>query len=184
MVIASGRELAELRDLVRNKPVALIGNSASYREFPEILERHEIIVRINRGAEHMIHAGFSDLRTDMLLVSGILDSTLLQSVQNVAWMSPKGRDEIPPEIAKTLFFYPTDSWERLRAEIGSRPSTGCMGIDLFSNLVADGELWLYGFDFWRSPTSYTDRNRPGPHDPAAEERFAQSRIPRYRIVFP
>jgi hypothetical protein len=52
-----------------------------------------------------------------------------------------------------------------------------MGIDLVSRLIGAGQTHLYGFDFWKTPTSYTGTSRPGPHDPEAEEMFARRRVP-------
>lgn len=180
----TGRNIAELRNFVASKSIALIGNSSEYVERPSDLLKHNIIVRINKGAEHLQLNHSQTIRTDILLVSGMIEEGLLNSAPKIVWMTPKSREKIPHAISDTLFYYPIPAWQRLVSEIGFRPSTGCMGIDLFHDLVGDGEVWLYGFDFWKSPTSYTSQNRPGPHNPESEEHFARSRIPEHRILRP
>jgi hypothetical protein len=92
-------------------------------------------------------------------------------------MSPKKRETLIDRQLRMMYFYPLGWWDELNRDLGQRPSTGCMGIDLFSRIVGTGEIHLYGFDFWRTPTSYTNEVRLGPHNPTAEESFALRRIP-------
>jgi hypothetical protein len=119
-------------------------------------------------------------RTDILLISrwDIHDTArILAEAPHVVWMSPNERDCLSRKQTQGLYFYPLEWWGALRDELGHRPSTGCSGIDLVSKLVGTGRIHLYGYDFWRTPTTYTGGIRPGPHNPQAEEQFARKRVP-------
>jgi hypothetical protein len=175
--------------LVAGRRVVLVGNASSLRIAP--IDTFEVIVRINAGALHAAtHPGLAT-RTDILLLSGLkmakrLDREMrkVQAPRLTVFMSEANRAYMPDRLRAAMTFYPVEWWHALHAEIGALPSTGCMGIDLLTRLAAGGEVHLYGFDFWRSPTSYNGRLKIGPHDPVAEEAFARRRIPAERIHAP
>lgn len=162
-----------IRSLVHGRSVALIGNAQSLIDSPQpAIGDHDVVVRINRGMEVANQTGCD--RTDVLLISAFTNRlpNFLTGGVPVVYMSPAKRDLIDPAHQTSLQFYPVEWWEELHGKIGQRPSTGSMGIDLLSRFIGDGEIHLYGFDFWKSPTSYNGINRPGPHNPSAEERYA------------
>jgi hypothetical protein len=133
---------------------------------------------MNRGYYHSDGAGKKTIKkTDILLVSTKHDDAFLREVPIVVRMAPKKRHRVPLLTRPFMYFYPVRWWEELVEEIGSAPSTGCMGIDLLTRLVSPRQVSLFGFDFWKTPTSYTGESRPGPHDPKAEEAFARKRLP-------
>lgn len=170
--------------IICDKNVALIGNAKSLLQDNSIdIDKYNVVVRINRGPDVAKRTTSIGKRTDILLISGFeskIDEFILR-FPLVVWMSPSKRDLLTAEQIERLLFYPLEWWEELHTEVGTRPSTGCMGIDLLTRLMGKGELHLYGFDFWRSPTSYNGINRPGPHLPSAEEAFARRRIPAVNI---
>lgn len=170
------RDLQTLERLVRDKSVALVGNAASLYERPRDVDRHDVVVRINRGPFVSDPQGIAGRRTDILLISAFRGEEYLSAAPHVVWMTPKKRNSLSRQELRRLYFYPPEWWERLSAEIGARPSTGCMGIDLLSRMIGTGEIHLYGFDFWRTPTSYTGKVWLGPHSPSAEETFARERV--------
>lgn len=155
------------------RKVALVGNAESLIKNPRAdICGHDVVVRINRGIEVAAQTGCE--RTDLLLVSAFTTRLpkLLSGGMPIAYMSPAKRVLIEPAARDLLHYYPVEHWQELFERIGHRPSTGCMGIDMLSRLIGNGQLHLYGFDFWNSPTSYNGINRPGPHNPSAEERYA------------
>lgn len=176
--------LQPIASFIQGKRIALIGNAQSLllhsnREIDDF----DIVIRINAGpfvAQSNPNIG---KRTDILLISGFLDSVddLLQMATHVIYMTPLKRDLLTDKQREALFFYPTEWWHELNSQVGERPSTGCMGIDMVNRFIGNGELHLYGFDFWRTPTSYNGSNRPGPHSPGAEEAFALKHVPAERI---
>jgi hypothetical protein len=174
-------KLDQLTLVVSGKSVALVGNAESLLEAQTNIDAHDIVVRMNRGFLVKNEVNTIGKRTDVLLTSGLMKAKdfdlFFAECPYVVWMSPKKRESLSDSQRRMLYFYPLNWWDDLCRELGHRPSTGCMGIDLFTRIVGTGEVHLYGFDFWRTPTSYSNRIRPGPHNPTAEEAFAKRRIP-------
>ncbi len=169
--------LDHVRSLVAGRNVALIGNSQRLIEKPNPrIADHDVIIRINKGYQIAQKTGCS--RTDLLLVSAFPNDVpeFLQMTPFVTYMSTKKRDLIDSSHRGRIAYYPIEWWTELNKRIGERPSTGCMAVDMLSRLIGNGELHLYGFDFWRSPTSYNGLNRPGPHSPNAEEAYAHCMV--------
>lgn len=172
----AGKKLEDLKDLIHDKDIALVGNAASLFESPRPIDSHELVVRINRGVflpPSRVEAG---KRTDLLLVATDLGKVNYHEKSDlIVWMSPSDRDKISFSQAKKYFFYKEQWWRSLRSKVGSRPSTGCMGVDLLARLGA-GRLTLYGFDFWGTETFYNREIRPGPHSPDAERLYVLERL--------
>lgn len=169
--------LEHVRSRLAGQNVALIGNAQRLVENPNPrIARHDVIIRINKG--YLVAKKTGCGRTDMLVVSAFPNDVpeFLQMVPFVTYMSPKKRDLIDPSYKNRIAYYPIDWWKELNERLGERPSTGCMAIDMLSRLIDNGELHLYGFDFWRSPTSYNGINRPGPHSPNEEEAYANCMV--------
>jgi hypothetical protein len=172
------RDIDELRKMLQGKSIALVGNAASFGGRSDWEGKYDIIIRMNRGYYELDAAGHKRIKkTDILLVSTKHDDSFLRDVPIVVRMSPRKRFRVPLGARRLLYLYPMSWWEELAREIGSAPSTGCMGIDLVTRLADPRQVSLLGFDFWKTPTSYTGENRPGPHDPQAEEIFARKRLP-------
>lgn len=167
-------ELNEISDFFKGKQVALIGNAQSLLDFPRPeIDSFDTVVRINKGPiVANEHRGIG-VRTDINFVSAFQGSMskLINMSQYTIYMSPLKRESALLN-SEQLLFYPLEWWDELYEEVGHRPSTGCMGIDLITRMIGDGELHLFGFDFWKTPTSYNGIRRPGPHCPSSEEKFA------------
>ena len=176
------KPLEQLADVVVGKSVALVGNASSLFDKPRNIDAHDVVVRINNGPFSEDERGRAGRRTDVLLVSGMRGEKYLDCAPHVTWMTPKGRDKLTPAEASRMYFYPEEWWTELFREIGDRPSTGCMGIDMLSRLIGPGALYLYGFDFWKSPTWYTGKIHLGPHNPSSEEVYARRQIPASHII--
>ncbi|WP_170606511.1 hypothetical protein [Ruegeria arenilitoris] len=163
--------MADLESLVRGRDIALVGNASSLFEAFRPIDEHQVVVRINRGVFLPPHRNEAGRRTDLLLVSTDLGKVnYREKSDRIVWMSPSDREKISPSQARGYYFYRERWWKALKAEVGARPSTGCMGVDLLARLGA-GRLTLYGFDFWESETFYNGENRPGPHSPETEKKF-------------
>jgi hypothetical protein len=44
-----------------------------------------------------------------------------------------------------------------------------------------GQISIFGFDFWGSPTTYTGKIKAAPHDPEAEENFVRGAVKKGRV---
>ena len=168
-----------LFEVLKDKKVALVGNAQSLLEAPRPeIDDFDVVVRVNKGplvAKKIKNIGD---KTHVNLISAFHGSInkLLPMSKHTVYMSPLKRELLSSEQKSALLFYPIEWWNELYDVIGSRPSTGCMGIDLISRFIGGGELHLFGFDFWRSATSYTGENRPGPHCPESEMSFALDKV--------
>ncbi|UOM34014.1 hypothetical protein [Acuticoccus sp. I52.16.1] len=181
---------AVIAPLVAGRSVALVGNASSLLAHPPAgIDDHDVVVRINRGAHVAERAGTIGARTDVVLVAGrrmaiglAVDArTLRRPPAHMLFMGVRDRPRLPAWLVRRLSFYPAAWHGALEAELGASPSTGAAGIDLLTRLVGDGEVHLYGFDFWGTPTSYNLRTKIGPHAPNAEADFALRRVGAGRI---
>ena len=168
--------------------VALVGNASSLHNssLGPLIDSHDCVIRINQGAFIPLTPEATGVKTDVLFM------TLPGYVWDKAWMygrgrrkasmvvamSPKGRTVFGIDMARLVPSYPTAWHAELSAALGGRPSTGAMAIDLLNKTVEDiSTVHLFGFDFWQTPTHYTGKAQPSPHNPRAEEDFAASVFP-------
>lgn len=191
------QNLQHIEALIKGKNVALVGNSQKVLGKHFKVDDHDIVIRMN-GAwnlpEEMKQSVGSKL--DILCISAHKKeiSDIAKKVPNVVWMSPKSREHIDEETKDKIFFYPIDWWNELHSKIGSRPSTGCMAVDMISKLLEDGHLTLYGFDFFANPSwhkRYTFKERikllfgkeiyVNPHDGEREADFIKKCLPRNKL---
>ena len=184
---------------IADRDIALVGNSEKLFNRVNPIDQHEIVIRINRAwAIPDEKRRYSGRKLDFLFDStemDLIDSALREAGKGVVWMTPKKRSEIPAQAVERLYFYPEAWWEELMAKIGSRPSTGCMGVDLISRYIHKGHLTLYGFDFFQSHNWWQERSRikkayekivgkipHGPHSGDAEKRYIHSVLPSDRLT--
>lgn len=168
--------------------VALVGNASSVHTgaFGPLIDSHDCVIRINQGAFISLTATSTGLKTDVLFM------TLPGYVWDKAWMygrgrkkasmvvamSPKGRTVFGLDMAKLVPAYPTSWHAELSTWLKGRPSTGAMAVHLLQKTVQDiTQVHLFGFDFWQTPTHYSGKNQPSPHNPRAEEDFVRSVLP-------
>jgi hypothetical protein len=159
------------------KSVAIVGNAQSLLDdcrYGAIIDSFDVVVRMNAGAVRDPHAQGS--RTDLLAISTLLeDKAILQfAATHIILMSPRRRTDMPVQcgaLAYSWFFYPLEWWRKLNLDLGARPSTGAMVIDLICRHSHARQVDVFGFDFKRSPTFYADQDSKGPHDFVREERF-------------
>lgn len=191
------KSLDEIKEIIENKNVALVGNSKKVLGERFDVDQHDVVIRMNEAwnlpSEMKESVGN---RLDILCISGHKKEIELiaKNVPNVVWMSPKNRDVIPETVKSEIFFYPTDWWQELYRIIGERPSTGCMAVDMLKRLIGTGQLTLYGFDFFKNPSwhksySLTERLKlllgmkiyVNPHDGEKEEQFIKACLPEEQL---
>ena len=183
------QDLKTIEAMLYGKSVALVGNSQKVmgKHFP--VDSHDVVIRMN-GAWNLPPQMQKSVgtRLDILCISAHKKeiAEIAIKVPNVIWMSPKSRDVIDDKTKEKLFFYPVDWWNELFEKLGARPSTGCMAVDMISKIIGDGQLTLYGFDFFANPSwhkRYSIKERiklffgreiyVNPHDGAKEFEFIQ-----------
>jgi hypothetical protein len=157
---------------LNGRRVALVGNArslAARREGAEI-DGADLVIRLNTAPLHSpaSHGG----RTDWMAVSVPVEDRVIgeRGPGRVLWMTPK-RKRLPWRIARRPGFVlaPAEWNARLAAELGARPTTGLMAIDLLARSGAR-EVRLHGFDFFASLSLSGGRTaKDVPHDFAAEK---------------
>lgn len=170
------RPLSEFESIISDKDIALVGNAASLFNEPRPIDNHELVVRINKGHEVTKTSSMAGIRTDILMISNCCEEEILNTSHKTVWMTPKYRENLSHSQVNNIYFYPVAWWNDLFNILQSRPSTGCMAVDLILRFINNGSLTLYGFDFWKTHTWYTKINRPGPHNPLSEENYIRTQL--------
>lgn len=171
----------------RHQSIALVGNASSLREssFGPDIDAHECVVRINQGAFVPLYPESTGVRTDVLFLTlnGIAVEKAWMYVRarrkahTVVGMSPHKRRVFGVDLKHLIHVYPEEWHRELHEQMGARPSTGAMAVDLLRRTVDDvAQISVYGFDFWGSPTTYTGIAQAAPHDPVAEEAFVRNSL--------
>lgn len=181
-----------LRERVNGRSVALVGNATSIFDMAAIdIDSHDVVIRINRGPWVALTRDGIGRRTDVVLLSGLhmartvdRDLCVLRIAPLRTYMVIRTRDELAGWLAAKHVFPPRPWISAISEEVGAIASTGCMGVAVLTRLIGSGELHLYGFDFWRSPTTYNARLKVGPHKPGAEEVAVRARVPASHIHMP
>ncbi len=193
---------AEIKSLIHGRDVALVGNSRKVVGKTFNVDKHDVVIRMN-GAWKLpkkLQASVGK-RVDLMCMSGHKKEmdTIVKAVPLTMWMSPKNRDVLSEEAKQLMHFYPLGSWEKLFAKIGARPSTGCMVVDMISDIIGDGHLTLYGFDFfendsWHTQYSWKERFNmllgkdvyTNPHNGQKEAEYIRTALPasKFTIVKP
>lgn len=170
--------LSQLQEYLTDKKIAIIGNAESVleKEHPEI-DSHDIVVRFNngipRGKEKYIGS-----RTDILsLCIPVIDnvSNLSPGIiekfnpRYIIWLNIEGRNPLT-SVNRKIFLYPYRMELLNILEIA--PSSGCMVLDLLVRKCGCNpkNIFLYGFDFFKSKTWYhIERNYYPSHPHSAEK---------------
>lgn len=192
----------EIKSLIYGRDIALVGNSRKVLGKTFDVDKHDVVIRMN-GAWKLPRKLQKSVgkRIDLMCMSAHrreIDS-IVKVVPLTMWMSPKNRDMLSEESKQLMHFYPVASWEELFTKIGSRPSTGCMVVDMISNIIGDGHLTLYGFDFfegdsWHTQYSWKERFKKllgqdvytNPHNGQKEAEYIRTALPasQFTIVKP
>lgn len=187
----------QISEMLHGKNIAIVGNSKSVigKKFP--VDSHDVVIRIN-GAWNLPNELQESVgvRLDILCISEAKKNLeyLINNIPNVIFMSPKNRNFISKKSSNSLYFYPEEWWLSLYKQLGSRPSTGCMVVDMVSRLIGTGSLTLYGFDFFQNASwhkRYSWRERfmiwlgkeiyVNPHDGPKEAEFIRNCLPKDQL---
>lgn len=173
-----------------NQSVALVGSAQSLlnSSFGKDIDAHDIVIRINQGAFADLKAESTGLRTDYLFITLTGGTNLAKwrfirrgqkvATKGVVLMSSKGRTLFRVDLAPFFLHYPTQWHQQLIEQLGHRPSTGAMAVDLLTRTLSGaGQLDVYGFDFFITPDIAHGRNRVVAHDPEVEKRYILGTIP-------
>lgn len=168
-------------DFFKGRKIALIGNAKNVLNTLKIINtKFDIICRINagfpQGKEKYIGS-----RTDVLFLSSPLSEKAIKrfGAIYIIWCTPK-REYMTEYIDRNSLKFGLIKWSLLYSKLGNnRPSTGIMAFEYLLDKEFES-LTLIGFDFWQSPTWYTNTIRPAHHSPKDEERYIKDKIKEYK----
>lgn len=192
------KNLDDIKNLIKNKRVAIVGNSQRVlgKKYP--VDEHDVVIRMNR-AWAMPDEMKQDIgsRIDILCVSIEQDhiEKLSREYDHVIWMTPKHREEFSESLKDRLYFYPENWRDELLPIIGASPSTGCMTFDMVRRFIDKGHVTLYGFDFFQSGNWYQKKklhrilkdffripHKATPHSGSTEEQFIKNSLPEEQLL--
>lgn len=170
------------------KRVAIVGNARALAETAQgaQIDAADIVIRINRAP--MPDAQSHGSRTDWLALATSIPPEGLARLEpeRVLWMSHK-RKRLSLRLAQRPGFYlhPLAEMTALERQLGARPTTGLMVLDLVARSDA-AAITLHGFDFFATRSLSGRRGAADvPHDFGAEQAFVTALIardPRVRLV--
>lgn len=160
---------------LRDKTVAVVGNarSLSKKTFGQEIDEADIVVRINTSP--IPNTQSHGARTTWIATSIPLpaDIIIARSPQRVLWMTSK-RKRLPWSLAKMDGFYlhPANRHHELIAEMGCRPTTGVLVLDMLRRTPVRA-VNIFGFDFFASLSLSGARTATQvPHNFVAEKEWA------------
>lgn len=169
----TSRSNARMRAQLAGQSVAVVGNAKSLfaAELGAQIDRHDIIIRLNKGFVQAPAA--QGTRTDMVGLTPELSEGEVSAhfaPRHMLMLIPKMRHYriFGRENVQNTLFYPFRWWLADRNLIGRRPSSGFMAISWLVRLGVAREIVLYGFDFGQTPTYYNPVGYKTPHNFARE----------------
>jgi hypothetical protein len=181
---------ADVRALLDGRTVALVGNAASLvgTDRGAAIDAHDIIVRFN--AAPLPSAVSHGAKTTIIATGIIVELELMKArgAQYVFYLTPEPT-YLPRWLAGSpdLFLCPVETQGALARQLGARPTTGMMMIDILRRSRC-ASVDLYGFDFFASASlSNVKPRRREPHDFAAEREMVMSLLqsdPRFHLISP
>lgn len=156
------KTLEPLKKLLKNKTVAIVGNSQkilSEKHGAEI-ESHDIVIRFNKGFPQGKPEALGK-RTDILFLACTL-SNLELKIFNVTYTVKRSN------LCQNACNFDVSKYDRCSLKQGrANPSTGFLAIN-FALSTDCKSIDLYGFDFFKSPTYYNPKDYKTLHDGQSE----------------
>lgn len=165
----------KLQEYLKDKKIAVIGNARTVleEEHPEI-DGYDVIIRFNKGKPNGKEKHIGS-RTDILSLCIPFSEDMKQlKPKYIIWLDIDGRNPLTL-LDDEVFVYLYEP--ELRRILGVPPSSGCMIIDFLIRKCGcrPEDLFLYGFDFFKSGTWYrgADVKYNCPHAGDIEKRYVQ-----------
>jgi len=114
-----------IHKITKNKDVAIVGNAKSIFNEKRDIDKHEVVIRLNRG----FPKDGIGTRTDILGTSfGLTQDEIKQySPKAILWCTPR-HENMTDYLKQVAYIFPKSSWVNLESRINARPSTGLMTI--------------------------------------------------------
>lgn len=154
--------LTTLKNFIKNKTVAIVGNSTKILEKTQgaEIESHDIVIRFNKGFPQGKPEALGK-RTDILFLACTL-SNLELNIFNAKYTVRRSN------LCQNACTFDVSKVDRCSLKQGlAQASTGFMAIN-FTLTAESKSIDLYGFDFFKSPTYYNPKDYKTLHNGASE----------------
>lgn len=169
----------QLSDLVRDKSVALVGNSERIlRERPSrIIDNHDVVIRINRGLPGIVDPNAIGARCDIWATAKYWpDATKACMAKHVLWMklTRLGEEHLAQleadvaMVGKYLWEWQKDDEDECREFVGADPGTGIRILWWLRTKCSPRSVSCFGMDCWEVPSHWSGRKNTPNHHPELE----------------
>lgn len=139
----------KLQVFLKNKKIALVGNSPKLLNFKNNIDEYDVVIRINLLPLKK-HYKFVGKRCDIMMMSSgpikLIDENFIK-----IYFSTNKKYIVKYAKGETYVF-PTKYYKILFNKIKSRPTTGMMALFFLIKLIRNPKITLFGFD--HTPTSW------------------------------
>ena len=168
------KSLEPLKKLLKNKTVAIVGNSEKIlkEKHGTEIEAHDIVIRFNKGFPQAAPEALGK-RTDILFLACTLSNVELK-IFNATYTVKRSN------LCQNACNFDISKFDRCILKQGTaQPSTGFLAIN-FALSTECKSIDLYGFDFFKSPTYYNPKDYKTLHDGQSEavkvKEYAQNNL--------
>lgn len=156
------KSLEPLKKLLKNKTVAIVGNSEKIlkEKHGAEIESHDIVIRFNKGFPQGNQDALGK-RTDILFLACTLSNIELK-IFNAKYTVKRSN------LCQNACDFDVSKYDRCSLKQGrANPSTGFLAIN-FALSTECKSIDLYGFDFFKSPTYYNPKDYKTLHNGESE----------------
>lgn len=172
-----------LDELVKGKTISLVGNASSILRTDQSneIDSHDVVIRMNRGLPSLMR-GKAGKRTDVLATAKYWQDVCHSKVPLVLFMKLTalgdqhyGRLIAELDPASRLLRWPQHLENECRAFVGADPGTGIRLLWWLKTYSQCKQVYLYGFDCWKTVSHWSGRRNTQNHRPDLE-RIAIDRL--------
>lgn len=169
--------LSLLDDLVKDCSVALVGNSERIlRDKPGArIDRHDVVVRINRGLPSLIDSEAIGSRTTIWATAKHWsDAKAPDDCLGLVWMklTPMGKAQLPlfqrAHPKRFVYEWPQVYEDECREFVGADPGTGIRLLWWLKTKAKPRSVSVYGMDCWDEPSHWSKKKNTPNHIPQLE----------------
>ena len=159
--------IQDVVNYIKGKRVAIVGNAKSLfdENNGKKIDDHDVIIRFNKG--FITEPKRQGSRTNIIILACELSKADIDNY-NADFTINRSNGY----LNAVKYVISNNDRRLLKEKIGSQPSSGFMAIDLCLTAQAKS-IDLFGFDFEKTPTFYTDPNYQTQHDYKTEERLVK-----------
>lgn len=173
----------ELRQLVADKTVAIVGNSESilHRKDGALIDSYDLVLRMNLGLPGLNTSGTRINResvgwkTNIWATARYWPNVLPKECSAIIWMklTKLGKFELRSLIDSQphcpVYNWPVDLEKEVKDFVGADPGTGIRMIYWMSRYAYPKSIGVFGFDCWNTNSHWSNKGPTSNHNPNLEK---------------